>query len=54
MVAVRVAVWGKPEDLDRLRPRPNRHGAPPTEDDYDETGLAEELASFGFYEVKPE
>lgn len=46
--AVRIAIWGKPEDMRALQPGGRR---PLTEDDFDETGLAEELASFGFIEV---
>lgn len=48
---VRIAVWGKPEDMNTLRPQRRRDAEPITEDDYDETGLAEEMASFGFVEV---
>lgn len=44
---VRIAVWGKPDDMRALRPGARSTG--PIE--YDETGLAEELASFGFIEV---
>jgi hypothetical protein len=50
--AVRVAVWGKPEDMRSLRPVPRRaDGSPDTDIEYDEDGLAEELASLGFIEV---
>lgn len=46
--AVRIAVWGKPEDMRALRPGARAN----TRDiQYDETGLAEELASLGFIEV---
>lgn len=53
-VAVNLAVWA-PKNLGKLLPSA-RPGSPATEDDYDETGLAESAASFGFYfyEVKLE
>lgn len=48
--AVRIAVWGKPEDMQSLRPVSRR--ADGTLDvEYDEEGLADELASLGFIEV---
>lgn len=51
-ITVRTAVWGKPEDLNALRPRRARRGdTTSADDDYDEDGLAEELAALGFYEV---
>jgi hypothetical protein len=46
--AVRIAVWGKPEDIRALRPGARSASG---KIEYDETGLAEELASFGFIEV---
>lgn len=47
--AVRVAVWGKPEEFRKLQPGARSHGG--ADDEYDETGLAEELAMLGFVEV---
>ena len=51
---MRVAMWGSPDDLNRLRPvRRAGPGQPhDDDDDDDETGLAQELAALGFYEVK--
>lgn len=53
--AIRIAVWGKPDDMNRLRPSQPRRGPReahnPDDDEFDETGLAEELASFGLIEV---
>lgn len=51
-VAVNIAVW-EPKKLNMLLPAA-RPGRAQSEDDYDETGLAESLAFFGFYEVKSE
>ena len=55
-VAVRAAVWGKPADLDALRPSRRGGTVPPgvydpEADEFDEEGLADQLASFGFVEV---
>lgn len=47
---MRLAVWGKPDDIAALR-RGRPGAAPLTDDDYDEDGLAEQLAALGFYEV---
>lgn len=47
--AVRVAVWGKPEEFRKLQPGARSYGG--ADDEYDETGLADELALLGFVEV---
>ena len=51
---IRIAVWGSPDDVRALEPRRRSQGVQPLDDDFDETGLAEELASFGFIEVPRE
>lgn len=52
-LTVRAAMAEKPDAVNALRPRPRHHQDDPTDDDFDETGLAEELASLGFYEGPP-
>ena len=47
---VRIAVWGGEKDMAALRPSGARKSQI-TDADYDETGLAEELASLGYIEV---
>lgn len=41
----------KPDAVNALRPQPRRGDQRIIDDDYDETGLAEDLAALGFYEV---
>lgn len=47
-IATRIAYWGDDKAMNSLRPQ---RRVPDDDDEYDETGLAEELASFGFVEV---
>ena len=48
---LRVTIWGTPAEFKAMEPRGPR---PDSTTDYDETGLAEELASLGFIEVPPD
>ena len=49
---IRVAVWGKPDDIAALRPlRHLARNGPTDAIEYDEDGLADELALLGFIEV---
>lgn len=48
-LTVRIAVWGKPEDVEKLRPHGEARQVGEPGRDYD---LAEALAAFGLYEDK--
>ena len=50
-LAVRTAVWGKPEDLAQLRPQA-RPGAKPATSAEDDAAFAAALAALGYIEVK--
>ncbi len=50
-LGTRLAVNGTPQQFETLKPRQTARGW--ADDDYDETGLAEDLAGLGFYLVEP-